>query len=217
MIKKLSLLLLTLGLLTACGGAKEKVEEDIITDPNRGETSTKSWDTPPEMAIETGQKLKAIIETSKGDMKVELFADDAPKTVNNFVFLAKEDFYNNVVFHRIMKDFMIQTGDPTGTGMGGPGYTFEDELPSPYSYDKGIVAMANAGANTNSSQFFICSGPDCARSLNPNPNYTIFGRVIEGEDVLDQLASTPVKAGPTGEPSQPTEEVYIKQIVIEEE
>jgi cyclophilin family peptidyl-prolyl cis-trans isomerase len=135
--------------------------------------------------------------------------------VNNFVFLAREGFYDGVKFHRVIKTFMIQTGDPTGTGTGGPGYRFADELPPRHSYEPGIVAMANAGPNTNGSQFFICSGPD-ARNLDRYPNYTQFGRVVEGMDVVTALASVPVGPAFRGEMSRPLEEIRIESVTIEE-
>lgn len=196
-------------LLSACGEKEEKIASD------RGSTTTKSWDKPPEMQIDPGKQYTATISTNKGDIKIELFAKDAPATVNNFIFLAKEDFYQNVLFHRVIKGFMIQTGDPTGTGTGGPGYTFADELPSPHRYEQGIVAMANAGPNTNGSQFFICNGLD-SESLNAHPNYTVFGRVIEGMETVQAISDVNVEKSAMGEPSVPTEEVYIKNITISE-
>ncbi|WP_334074484.1 MULTISPECIES: peptidylprolyl isomerase [Paenibacillus] len=172
-----------------------------------------SWDNPPEMEIDTKKSYEAEFTTSKGNFKIELFAKDAPKTVNNFVFLARQGFYNDVIFHRIIQSFMIQTGDPEGTGAGGPGYQFEDEKTN-YAYEPGIVAMANAGPNTNGSQFFICTGDD-SRTLKPD--YTIFGKVTEGMDVVNKIAATPVEANPyTGEPSSPTETVTITEIKIVE-
>lgn len=199
---------LSLALLSACGGT-----EQAQPASDRGATTTKSWDKPPEMQIDPNQAYTATIVTNKGDIKVELFAKDAPETVNNFIFLAKEQFYDNIIFHRVIKGFMIQTGDPTGTGTGGPGYAFADELPSPHRYEEGILAMANAGPNTNGSQFFICNGPD-SENLNGYPNYTIFGRVIEGMETVQAISNVNVKKSPMGEPSQPTEEVYIKTITV---
>lgn len=205
------LLLLAFSVLTACGG--KEPEPPVTSD--RGETSSKQWDKPPALAIDPNKNWQATLVTNMGDIQIELFAKDAPKTVNNFVFLAKEGFYNNVLFHRVIKDFMIQAGDPTGTGAGGPGYTFEDELPSPHTYEKGIVAMANGGPNTNGSQFFICNGPN-SEDLNSSPNYTIFGRVTAGMDVVEKISSVKITKNAMGEPSQPTEEMYIKQVIIEE-
>ncbi len=163
----------------------------------------------PEMTIDPNKSYTATIETSKGMMKADLFAKEAPKTVNNFVFLARENFYQNVKFHRIIKDFMIQGGDPTGTGTGGPGYDFEDEpIPESLSYQRGTLAMANAGPNTNGSQFFII------HQDYPLPkNYTIFGKVTEGLETLDALANTPTTGA---EGSTPTEDVRITNVTIEE-
>ncbi len=163
----------------------------------------------PEMTIDESKSYTATIETSKGTMTVNLFADEAPVTVNNFVYLAGEHFYDGVVFHRIIKDFMVQTGDPTGTGSGGPGYRFDDE-PVTRDYERGILAMANAGPNTNGSQFFII------HQDYPLPkNYTIFGQVVEGLDALDAIAETPVSPGARGEQSVPAEEIKILSISVE--
>src|SRR5258706_9300172 len=116
----------------------------------------KQWSNPPEMVIDPKKKYKATIETEKGSMVIDLFADKTPKTVNNFVFLAREGFYDGTVFHRVIPDFMVQGGDPTGTGRGGPGYRFEDETKgNPNKHQVGSLSMANAGPNTNGSQFFI--------------------------------------------------------------
>lgn len=176
----------------------------------------KSWTEPPAMKISTDKAYKAEVKTSKGSFTIDLFAKDAPKTVNNFVFLSKEHFYDGVTFHRIIQTFMVQTGDPTGTGAGGPGYKFEDEKTN-YSYDVGIVAMANSGKNTNGSQFFIVTGED-GKNLNQMPNYTIFGKVSEGMDTVQAIAKTPVKPNPNGrnELSLPTEKVTIDSIKIVE-
>ncbi|UUZ79288.1 peptidylprolyl isomerase [Paenibacillus sp. P26] len=167
------------------------------------------------MKIDANKTYQATVTTSKGTFTIDLFAKDAPKTVNNFVFLSKEGFYNNITFHRIMKTFMIQTGDPNGNGTGGPGYQFADELSKAHTYEPGIVAMANAGPNTNGDQFFICTGED-SKALNKSPNYTIFGKVSQGMDVVQKIADTPVKTDARGEPSSPTEKVTIQSISITE-
>ena len=141
----------------------------------------KSWTTPPAMQIDPKKKYKAHMETDKGTMVIELFADKTPMTVNNFVFLAREGFYDGVIFHRVIDNFMVQGGDPTGTGRGGPGYKFGDEFDSSLKHDKqGILAMANAGPGTNGSQFFITHGP----TPHLNGKHTVFGQVVEGLDVL---------------------------------
>lgn len=183
------------------------------TEENSGQP--KSWSSPPDMKIDINKTYTAVMETSKGSFTIELFAKDAPQTVNNFVFLAKEGFYDRVKFHRIMQSFMIQTGDPLGTGRGGPGYSIIDELPTKYKYDVGIVAMANSGSNSGGSQFFICTGDDCARSLNHRPDWAIFGKVISGLDIVESIAATSVEADARGEMSKPTEIVTIKSINIE--
>jgi len=174
----------------------------------------KQWATEPEMKIDANKTYSATITTSKGVINVELFAKETPKTVNNFVFLAREKFYDGVVFHRIIKGFMVQTGDPQGNGTGGPGYKFADE-PITREYTRGTLAMANAGPNTNGSQFFMIHAD------YPLPkNYTIFGKIPDGDTeslkTLDAIAETPVAAGNGGEVSKPTEEVKIASIIINE-
>ena len=178
-----------------------------------GSAAGKQWPSPPAMAIDPSKAYTATIKTSLGDMAAELYAKDAPNTVNNFVFLAREDFYDGVIFHRVIKDFMVQTGDPTGTGMGGPGYRFADELTNPRGYTKGTLAMANAGPNTQGSQFFICHGPGAERLPH---NYTIFGKVTGGIDTLDKIASVPVGRSPSGESSKPTDPPRIEDVTIAE-
>jgi cyclophilin family peptidyl-prolyl cis-trans isomerase len=189
----------------------------VPTETAKAAKVAKKWSKAPDMAIDPAKSYEAEIKTSKGNFKVQLFAKETPKTVNNFVFLSKEGFYNDVTFHRIIQSFMIQTGDPLGNGTGGPGYKFEDELQTPYKYEPGILAMANSGRNTNGSQFFICTGKDAERVLNAQPNYTIFGKVVEGMDNVLKIAATPVKMNPQGNdssPSLPTETVTITGISI---
>jgi len=175
--------------------------------------SGKQWSSPPAMAVDTGKKYTATIKTSLGEMTADLFVKDAPNTVNNFVFLAKEGFYDGVIFHRIIKDFMVQTGDPTGTGRGSAGYRFNDELDGPEKYTKGTLAMANAGPNTQGSQFFICHGPGAERLPK---NYTIFGRVTGGVETLDKIAGVQVQRGPSGENSTPVDPPKIESVTIKE-
>jgi len=144
----------------------------------------KQWDNPPEMQIDPGKNYRVKIETSRGDIQLDLYPEHAPKTVNNFIFLAKQGFYDGVTFHRVINDFMIQGGDPTGTGTGGPGYKFEDEVDeNPLVHDQGVISMANAGPNTNGSQFFITHSPQ----PHLNGNHTVFGRVVEGQDIVDTI------------------------------
>jgi cyclophilin family peptidyl-prolyl cis-trans isomerase len=178
----------------------------------------KTYSKAPDMQIDTNKKYTATVETTLGTFKIQLFPQETPKTVNNFVFLARDGYYNGVIFHRIMKTFMIQTGDPTGTGSGSPGYKFSDELPPKHKYDPGIVAMANAGPNTNGSQFFICTGAD-SRSLDNYPNYTQFGQVTDGMDIVQKIASVPVESNPANprEISKPIDPPSIKSITITEQ
>ena len=156
---------------------------------------SKQYSAPPEMAIDTNKKYTATFTTSRGEIVCELFAKDAPKTVNNFVFLANEKFYDGTVFHRVIADFMVQGGDPTGTGRGGPGYRFEDETKgNPNKHQVGSLSMANAGPNTNGSQFFITH----VATNWLDGKHTVFGKVTKGQDVVnavqqgDQLVSVTV-------------------------
>lgn len=142
---------------------------------------TKQWSTPPAMQIDPAKKYKAHMETDNGTMVIELFADKTPVTVNSFIFLAREGFYDGVIFHRVIANFMAQGGDPTGTGRGGPGYRFQDEFHPSLKHDKrGVLSMANAGPGTNGSQFFITHGP----TPHLDNRHSVFGQVVEGLDVL---------------------------------
>ncbi|MCF8565781.1 peptidylprolyl isomerase [Alicyclobacillus tolerans] len=174
---------------------------------------SKQYEQAPAMQLKAGTKYEAVLHTTEGDFTVELLSEAAPVTVNNFVTLARDGFYNDVVFHRIIKGFMVQTGDPTGTGMGGPGYRFADELPPALPYEPGVVAMANAGPNTNGSQFFVCTG-ESSKHLNNHPNYTVFGRVVSGMEAVHKIEDTPVGRSMSGEMSQPKQEVKISSIDI---
>jgi cyclophilin family peptidyl-prolyl cis-trans isomerase len=178
--------------------------------------TAKKWKTPPAMQIDTSKTYFATVDTTMGTFKIQLLASESPKTVNNFVFLSQQGFYNGVIFHRVIRSFMVQTGDPKGTGTGGPGYSFPDELPPKHSYDVGIVAMANSGPNTNGSQFFICTGSG-AKSLNVMPNYTQFGQVVSGMDTVQKIASVPVGPGNQGETSRPVNPPVINNVVISSE
>jgi cyclophilin family peptidyl-prolyl cis-trans isomerase len=172
----------------------------------------------PEMNLQPNTDYKAVIKTNKGDITVDLFQSETPVTVNNFVFLANEGFYNGVRFHRVIRDFMVQTGDPLTKntdvqefwGTGDPGYKFNDE-PFEGTYSRGTLAMANSGPNTNGSQFFIMH-----QDYPLQPDYIIFGRAV-GDDslaVLDAIAQTPVAPSRTGEPSVPTEDLIVNEIEI---
>jgi peptidyl-prolyl cis-trans isomerase B (cyclophilin B) len=144
----------------------------------------KQWDNPPEMQIDPKKLYRITMETNKGTIELEFYPQHAPKTVNNFVFLAREGFYDGVTFHRVINDFVIQGGDPTGTGRGGPGYQFEDELKgNPLIHDGKVMSMANSGPNTNGSQFFITHSPQ----PHLNGKHTVFGKVVAGQDVVDVI------------------------------
>lgn len=144
----------------------------------------KQWDRQPEMQIDPQKAYRITLETNRGTIELELFPGYAPKTVNNFVFLAREGFYDGVTFHRVIADFMIQGGDPTGTGRGGPGYRFEDELAgNPLKHEAKVISMANAGPDTNGSQFFITHSPQ----PHLNGKHTVFGKVVAGSEVVDAI------------------------------
>jgi cyclophilin family peptidyl-prolyl cis-trans isomerase len=168
----------------------------------------KQWSSAPPFSIDAANGYRAVIRTNQGDITVELLADRAPSTVNNFVFLAREGFYDGVIFHRVIERFMIQGGDPTGTGTGGPGYRFRDELDAAQQlgYRRGTLAMANAGPNTNGSQFFIVH----ADAQLP-PAYSVFGRTVEGLDVVDAIATTRTDAR-----DRPYEDMVISTVEIVE-
>ncbi len=164
------------------------------------------YDSPPELTIDLSKSYSAKLDTNHGEIHVELDADQSPQTVNNFVFLAREGFYDGVIFHRVISGFMIQGGDPTGTGSGGPGYQFRDELEGPGVYSRGTVAMANAGPNTNGSQFFICH----ADAGLPHA-YTIFGQVTSGLEAVDSIAATTTDAS-----DRPAQDCVINSVTIDE-
>jgi cyclophilin family peptidyl-prolyl cis-trans isomerase len=168
----------------------------------------KQWSSQPDLIIDAARAYRATITTNHGSITVELFADRSPTAVNNFVFLAREGFYDGVIFHRVIEGFMIQGGDPTGTGTGGPGYRFRDELDAAreFGYAPGILAMANAGPNTNGSQFFLMH-----RDNPLPPAYVVFGRTVEGQDVINSIATTP-----TGPGDRPLEEVVITAVDVVE-
>jgi len=161
----------------------------------------------PDMTIDLAKSYTAKISTNHGDIDLDLLAEAAPLTVNNFVFLARDGFYDGVIFHRVISNFMIQGGDPTGTGTGGPGYRFRDELEGSGGYSRGTLAMANAGPNTNGSQFFICH-TDLPRLPHA---YSIFGQVTSGMEAVDAIAALP-----TDGRDKPLEEATISTITITE-
>ena len=146
--------------------------------------AAQQWSMPPAMEIDPAKNYLATIDTNKGAIVLELYPTNAPKTVNNFVFLARQGYYDGLKFHRVISNFMIQGGDPTGTGTGGPGYKFEDEVRNnPLKHETGVISMANAGANTNGSQFFITHAPQ----PHLNGKHTVFGKVINGQDVVNAI------------------------------
>ena len=197
--------------ISACGSNEvEEITETTVQD-DKGESTMsdeKVYSSMPEMIIDQNKSYTAVIQTSMGDLTVEFFSDTAPVTVNNFISLSNDGYYDNIMCHRVISGFMIQGGDPSGTGHGEygkcPGYTFEDELNNQQPYEKGILAMANAGPNTNGSQFFIMHVD------YPLPyQYTIFGKVTDGLDVIDTIASVQ-----TAEGDKPVEDVVILGVTV---
>lgn len=182
---------------------KKQASEEVKTN----KTAERTYSKMPEMQIDVNKTYTASFETNKGNFRIELFTKDAPKTVNNFVVLAKDKFYDGLTFHRVIKDFMIQGGDPKGDGTGGPGYQFEDEINS-HKLVQGTLAMANSGANTNGSQFFIVT-KDKTDWLDGK--HTAFGKVTEGLDVVMSIDKVE-----TGENDKPKDSVVINKIIIEE-
>ena len=203
--------LLAIGLLlialAACGEAEPAAE---TSEPAEG--GMKQYSSHPGTVIEAGKSYSAVIKTNLGDMTFDLLANEAPLAVNSFVFLAREGYFDGVIFHRIIPGFMGQSGDPTGTGGGGPGYKFDIETPSG-PYIRGSLAMANAGPGTNGSQFFIVFD-NLTEQGRLSPDYSLFGQMTDGEAALEALESVPVTAKPSGERSQPLEEVRISTIEI---
>jgi cyclophilin family peptidyl-prolyl cis-trans isomerase len=207
-MKKISLFIFLVFIY--CGTNETDLEIDNTPMEEEIMAYDKTYKNPPEFSIDVNKTYTAEINTTSGLMTVELFTDIAPNTVNNFVALSEDGYYNNIIFHRVIKDFMIQGGDPSGTGHGEmgkyPGYEFEDELNNPMPYEKGILAMANRGPNTNGSQFFIM------HTDYPLPyQYTIFGKVTQGLDVIDQIAMIETDAS-----DKPLNDVIINSITIKD-
>ena len=208
------IILLALITFISCSNESDTLIESVQLNANEQEgdvlNNNKVYDSMPEMNIDISKKYTAVIKTSMGDMSIEFFTEDAPMTVNNFINLSRDGYYDNVIFHRVISGFMMQGGDPSGTGHGEmgkyPGYKFEDELNNQRSYDKGILAMANAGPDTNGSQFFIMH-------VNyPLPyQYTIFGFVTDGLEVIDKIASVE-----TGDGDKPVNDVVIETVEVKE-
>jgi cyclophilin family peptidyl-prolyl cis-trans isomerase len=222
----LVMILLLGAVLGGCGigGGKEKPTSTAVSVPVDADISSgcwsavqralplkleggrqvSQWSQAPAMAIDVNKTYKATIDTNKGSFEINFFPKEAPKTVNNFVCLAKSGFYDNTIIHRVVPGFVIQGGDPEGSGRGGPGYRFEDE-PVQRPYNRGIVAMANAGPNTNGSQFFVCLD-----NVNLPPSYTIFGEVTSGMDTVDKIAGVQING------SSPVEPVTVSKVTISE-
>ena len=175
--------------------------------PDGSSPKRQRFDGPPPMCIDPARTYGATMVTSKGTMTLHLDAAGAPNTVNNFVFLSRYHYYDGVGFHRIIPGFMVQGGDPEGTGRGGPGYRFADELPRPGRYAVGSLAMANAGPDTNGSQFFIVSGPS---GVGLPPQYSLFGKVVSGLDVVAAIEAVGTGSG------SPKEKVTIESVTITE-
>lgn len=205
------LMLLGIGLVAFASNLANKTSTASVTDkPEVTNEITQNPEETPTMEIDQNKQYQAVLHTTMGDITIQLNADKTPITVNNFVTLAKKGFYKDTIFHRVIKGFMIQGGDPKGDGTGGPGYSFPDE-PFEGEYSRGIVAMANAGPNTNGSQFFIMH-----QDTPLQKNYVIFGKVTSGLDVVDKIATAEVTTGRTGEPSTPVNPVKITSIDISE-
>jgi len=187
-------------------------EKQITPTPTRVKVPSPSKVPTPKMTIDESKIYTAVLKTSEGDITIKLHADKTPKTVNNFVSLSRKNFYDGTVFHRVIKGFMIQGGDPSGDGTGGPGYKFDDES-FDGEYVRGTVAMANAGPNTNGSQFFIVH--EDSKSLQKD--YTIFGEVTEGLEIVDKIADAEVTESASGEQSKPVDPVKVESVEITEE
>ncbi len=180
---------------------------DHIPNPDGSSEKRQRFAAAPPMIIDTTKNYTATMITSKGTLEIVLDALGAPTTVNSFVYLARWHYYDGIVFHRVIPGFVLQGGDPTGTGTGGPGYKFNDELPKPGRYELGSLAMANAGPHTNGSQFFVISGPDGARLP---PLYALFGKVVKGLDVVEAINAVGTSSG------TPKEKVVIESVTITE-
>ncbi|MGC2176034.1 MAG: peptidylprolyl isomerase [Acidimicrobiales bacterium] len=178
-----------------------------LPNPDGSSPQRQKFGAEPEMLIDPSKTYTATMVTSKGTMEILLDPLAAPKAVNSFVFLARWHYFDGIVFHRIIPGFVLQGGDPTGSGAGGPGYRFQDELPKPGRYELGSLAMANAGPNTNGSQFFVISGPDGVRLP---PLYSLFGKVVKGLDVVTTINDVGTPSG------KPREDVVIESVTIDE-
>ena len=180
---------------------------DLIPNADGSSPQRQKFDAAPPMIIDTAKNYSATMVTSKGTLEIVLDAVGAPNTVNSFVFLSRWHYYDGIVFHRVIPGFVLQGGDPTGTGAGGPGYRFNDELPKAGRYELGSLAMANAGPDTNGSQFFVISGPD---GMRLPPLYALFGKVVKGLDVVEAINNIGTGSG------RPQEDVVIQSVTITE-
>ncbi|MHB8438697.1 MAG: peptidylprolyl isomerase [Acidimicrobiales bacterium] len=178
-----------------------------LPNPDGSSPKRQKFDAEPPMVIDPAKRYTAEMVTSKGTMRITLDPLAAPRTVNSFVFLARYHYFDGIVFHRVIPGFVLQGGDPTGTGTGGPGYRFADELPAAGRYELGSLAMANAGPDTNGSQFFVISGPD---GMRLPPSYSLFGKVVSGLDVVAAIDAVGTRSG------KPNEKVTIESVTITE-
>jgi cyclophilin family peptidyl-prolyl cis-trans isomerase len=212
--------------LLATGGKKPKAAASVTPTPSVSatpgtsctyvpkadeNTGKKGVQPPPPFTIKENKKYTATVKTSMGTFTMKLFDDEAPCTVNSFVYLAKKRFYDGLTFHRIVKDFVIQGGDPGGDGSGGPGYTFNDELGNSLKYEIGTVAMANSGANTNGSQWFVVTGQ---QGVQLPKSYTIFGKVTKGLDVVMEIGNAPTVGGSGQDAQMPKEPITIEKVTV---
>ncbi len=180
---------------------------DHIPNPDGSSEKRQKFSAAPPMIIDTAKTYTATMVTSKGTLEIALDAVGAPTTVNSFVYLSRWHYYDGIVFHRVIPGFVLQGGDPTGTGTGGPGYRFNDELPKAGRYELGSLAMANSGPHTNGSQFFVISGPD---GMRLPPLYALFGKVVKGLDVVEAINDIGTSSG------KPKEDVVIESVTITE-
>ncbi|MEX2651983.1 MAG: peptidylprolyl isomerase [Acidimicrobiia bacterium] len=187
-------------------GLLRRLTHSVPIQHQKADTMANQYPSPPVLVIDLDRNYSATLETNHGVIDIEFDVVRSPLAVNNFVFLSREGYYDGIIFHRVIEDFMIQGGDPTGTGTGGPGYKFRDELEGDGGYSRGTVAMANAGPNTNGSQFFICH-----QDVGLPHSYTIFGKVTSGLDVVDSIAGTK-----TDRRDRPTEEAIIDRVTVTE-
>lgn len=189
---------------------QEKIDNTLSEIDNKKIEMEEKNLAKPELTIDSSKNYQAVLETTEGNITIELDVKNTPITTNNFVYLSRNNFYDNTIFHRVISGFMIQGGDPQGTGRGGPSYRFEDEEAGLRpEYTKGTVAMANAGPDTNGSQFFIMH-----ESYDLSPNYVIFGKVVSGMEVVDKIATANVQVSSTGEMSTPVNPVVVSKVTI---